>query len=339
MHIYRYIKNISIVDLLKTDLVLLFIITLLLLYPRFRIYDNEYYLSIYNSIPFLEMYKIQRYISNNSLEPFFVIIFSFLKTIGLSYLSSIFILSFLSIMLIYRSMKVISINITLSLVVYLFLYIFSLQLGQIRQAIAFSFILFSLIYVKEGCLIRFLICVLIGFLFHYSAIIFFPVYFILKIELKKKYLHYFFLFSIFLFLVVEYSHFSFLFMPGDIIGINKLKIYSVFMVGSYNILSVIEKLIFGIVFYFLFDNEDINDFFPFFKKLVFIYFFGFFIFFPLINSSTIVAYRGSLYFFGVIIFLIPPISFAIKKSNHKKMFFIGIITFLVSRFALKMYLI
>ncbi len=77
-------------------------------------------------------------------------------------------------------------NKMLSFFIYICGTFFFFSLNGIRQAIAMSFFYYSFRYVKEKKLYKYIICNLCGFLFHNSAILFLPLYFILSKNFSKK---------------------------------------------------------------------------------------------------------------------------------------------------------
>ncbi len=79
-------------------------------------------------------------------------------------------------------------NSMISLIIFLAGGFYFFAMNGIRQAIAISLFYYSLIYLKQKNVKKYFIANLIGFLFHSSAIIFFPLYFFLDKKIKKKYL-------------------------------------------------------------------------------------------------------------------------------------------------------
>ena len=79
-------------------------------------------------------------------------------------------------------------NICLSYFIYLGLPVFLLLFSGIRQSIAIGLCFYSIIYIQEKKLFKFVAIIIIATLFHSSAIIFlisYPLYY-LKVSLKKK---------------------------------------------------------------------------------------------------------------------------------------------------------
>lgn len=84
--------------------------------------------------------------------------------------------------------------------------LFVYSLSAIRQSIAMNIIIFSIMYIYENKFLNFLLAILIASLFHWTAIMIFPMYFVYKIFLKtdlKKSMMYFTLSIPIYFFIVE----------------------------------------------------------------------------------------------------------------------------------------
>lgn len=107
-------------------------------------------------------------------------------------------------------------NVIISILVYFAFGYFSYSLGIFRQMIAGSIILCSLTFIFERKIIKFLLMVLLASLFHSTALIVIPLYFIYKINYKAIYFisilsqifMYFFGRQIILFVFLHISNFS-----------------------------------------------------------------------------------------------------------------------------------
>src|SRR5690625_2426648 len=74
----------------------------------------------------------------------------------------------------------------LSLGLYISFNFYAFTFSGLRQGIAYGIILISYDFIVKRKLYKFVICVLIASLFHQSALIFLPAYFLAKIEINKK---------------------------------------------------------------------------------------------------------------------------------------------------------
>lgn len=137
-------------------------------------YENMKYLnykdvidnSLYGNQKDLAFYLFSKFLSN----------FNFSSRGYISVLSLIFLMSFFKTVNLYSPLPL------LSIVSFLSLGYFSFSLTGLRQSIALAFILFSYQYFKENKIFRFIITVVIGSLFHSSALIFLIVYPFSKIK-------------------------------------------------------------------------------------------------------------------------------------------------------------
>lgn len=73
----------------------------------------------------------------------------------------------------------------LSLIIYVALDFYAFNFAGLRQGIAMALIFFSYKYIVENKTFKYLFCILLATLFHTSAIVFLPVYFIRKIKINK----------------------------------------------------------------------------------------------------------------------------------------------------------
>lgn len=81
-------------------------------------------------------------------------------------------------------------NFALSLLLFYGMYFFLYETTALRQGVAFCFTLYSLRYIVERKALPFCICIALGFLFHSSALLFLPAYWIaswLKVSTRQAY--------------------------------------------------------------------------------------------------------------------------------------------------------
>ena len=81
-----------------------------------------------------------------------------------------------------------SISLVFPLIVWLSLYGFETEMNQLRSSKAVSLYLFSLKYVKERKLIKFLLLILLAYTFHHVSLIFVPTYFLHRRVLPLKWM-------------------------------------------------------------------------------------------------------------------------------------------------------
>lgn len=96
--------------------------------------------------------------------------------------------SIVSIAGIYYYIKDNSKNYISSILIFVTFNYYAFLFSILRQAIAMSILLFSIKYIKEKKVYKFLILVVLAALFHKTALIFLPMYFIANIKISRKYL-------------------------------------------------------------------------------------------------------------------------------------------------------
>lgn len=115
----------------------------------------------------------------NSYEPGFIYIIKICRLLGLGPESFFFILAFLQIFFLYFSFrKNTSVTIFLPSALILTGIAMSGYMNNIRQTIAFCIFVFSVHYIAKRNFFRYLLCVATAFLFHKSAVILLPLYWI-----------------------------------------------------------------------------------------------------------------------------------------------------------------
>lgn len=136
---------------------------------------------------FSEMfYKIQSGAKVKEVEITFVYLNEFL---GKYYKSSqvLFIItSLITISLIVKSIYDYSINRNLSIILFITLGYYQGSFNGFRQYIAIAICIYSIRYIFNKNLFKYIIAILIGSLFHSSALVFIPIYFVNKIKISKK---------------------------------------------------------------------------------------------------------------------------------------------------------
>jgi hypothetical protein len=145
--------------------------------------DYVGYLDDYNSFNIANSFKDSRY------ELGYYSLMYFLKFLSLSYPFLFITVSFLQILFVYKWAK--NYKYLLPWIVFFYfttLYLFE-SMNVMRQALAFSILLFSTIYIQKTQLIRFILFVLLAASFHKSALIFVIFYFLInRVWIKNKYI-------------------------------------------------------------------------------------------------------------------------------------------------------
>jgi hypothetical protein len=119
-------------------------------------------------------------------EKLYVFFNYLLKQVYNNYSFFIFILFSFSFSLKYYIIKLYSPDVFLSLMIYIFGVFLIYDLNGLRQGMAMAFVLLSIPLIVNNKFFYFLLIVMIGSLFHVSAIIFLPFYFLAKIKISNK---------------------------------------------------------------------------------------------------------------------------------------------------------
>lgn len=110
----------------------------------------------------------------------------FCNKIGCSYNVFIFIIAAITIILFYLLIKRYSKKPADSIFYFVTLGYYAFLFNIIRQMLAISISLFGIKYIKEKNFIKYLVVIVIASLFHLSALIMIPVYFLLKLPNNRK---------------------------------------------------------------------------------------------------------------------------------------------------------
>ena len=140
----------------------------------------------------------------SDVEVGYALVNKFLYVLGFSYPAIFILVAFGQIYFFLKGVEAFDKKILPFVVFFYFttLYLF-LSLNVLRQTLAFSIFVFSLRYIQHKNLFKYLITILFAFIFHRSAIILFPLYFIANIDylLRHRRLQLVLYFSTFLFSV------------------------------------------------------------------------------------------------------------------------------------------
>lgn len=119
-------------------------------------------------------------------ETGFIILCSVFKQFGLGLQVLFFFVTLFNITLITKSLSHYTKYIVTGLFVYYSVVYLKMEFATIRQAIAASICFFSFRYIQERKMWKYFILIFIAFLFHRSALIMFPLYFLLNIRFSNK---------------------------------------------------------------------------------------------------------------------------------------------------------
>lgn len=124
-------------------------------------------------------------IAGSQTEPAFRLINLIIFLLGLNVQFVFLISSLITFTLFYKGIKRNSDNLFLSVFILLFCGFFIESLNIIRQYIAISIFFYSIRYIIDKDLVKYLICIALATCFHYSAILLILAYFLLNINVGK----------------------------------------------------------------------------------------------------------------------------------------------------------
>lgn len=125
-------------------------------------------------------------IFSGAFEPGFILYTSLCKKIIDNYFIWIFFSALIDVLLLYVIFKRYSSNVILSFIVFISFMGILLEFNLLRNSKAIMFFLLSLKYVETKNFIKYSFLNILGMLFHFSAILYFPLYFILNRRINKK---------------------------------------------------------------------------------------------------------------------------------------------------------
>lgn len=162
--------------------------------------DWRAYVDYYTGTPGLFDIKFSEY----SREWLFFLFFSFFKTFGCPYQVAFFFFSLVtSWVLLYAIKKFYNRYLFLSFLIYFSYHFLQYETNMIRHGMAASWIFLSMYYSSKENLKKYIICVMVAFMFQSIGIIFLPFYWLYRINLNKKWLLVIFGACLFVFISID----------------------------------------------------------------------------------------------------------------------------------------
>ena len=292
------------------NILLIFCFILMFIVAGFRYqvgYDFNSYERIYNNIT-LSNFR------GNNLEIGFSLFVCLLKRIGFGFPVMMISIAMASLFIKYRVIKEYSVYPFISMLVYFSANFIIQDFGQIRQGLAIAFTLYSIKYIKEKKLYKYLIIIFMAIMFHYSAVLFLPMYWLSRINVNKKVIATAFV----------VSGVFFVFSKSGLLDYLVLKVidqpyitykYVAYMSGEGGIgifkLTFLSRLVIFALFYLLRDKIKENC--ECYNILAMAYLVSIFMYVAF-NFNGALATRGALYFKIVEILIIPQIIYAVKDK-------------------------
>ncbi|WP_338587934.1 EpsG family protein [Clostridium baratii] len=255
-----------------------------------------------------------------------MIIFS--NNLGLSYNTFLLIVSAITMCLFYFLIKKYSRKPASSIFYFVVLGYYAYSFNIIRQMLAISISLFGIKYIKEKKFIRYLVVILIASIFHSTALIMIPVYFLLKLKnnIKNNVIIIFlcgimpFLYTkIFTFIVTNFKQYNsyatindFTFTkPGSgtyVIGFINFILFLIFLINKNKLKRI----------------DEMND--------NYIKLFSYSLIFTGLSFVNSVAVRGGYYLSIYLIFLLPNLANILFKEEHRKLEILIMLLFVIYYF-------
>ncbi|MGL6064072.1 MAG: EpsG family protein [Fusobacteriaceae bacterium] len=261
----------------------------------------------------------------------FVKLRNLFQMLGFNYNYFLMFLSFLFIFTLYYLFITYSTQPTFSLLIYFSLFYFWQNFTILRNFIAIIIFWLGIKYIVENNFIKYIVLCIVAFLFHKSAIIAFPMYFILKLKPRKKIITLVFIVSLILNI---FSNLVFS-INIEMFGLSERLLRYVNINEHGNKLEYLEMLVLNIVLYIaLFKRREAED-----EKLVLekeeIIFYNM-SFISLVIFTIFLRYAIVLrfleYFRLGIALIIPYIIFKIKNENYRYLAAFILILYLFYRF-------
>lgn len=278
-------------------------------------------------------------ISSFSDLPFADLGFSFLiiliKTFGGGIQTLFLIVAVVAFSLLRQSLKIYFPHILTSLFLYYGFIFFNMEMNLIRQGLALNIFLFALQYIRSRQPVKYMFCILMAILMHWSAIILVPVYFIVDRDYSSKLVTILFLSFVFLFLFKVSLGTYILDFVYDYFATETMKeridLYTTSIWVSNRQLGL--SFFFNIIvfFVFLYHRKKLAEryqYFNMFFNLFILHCFFYFVLFDFIEISD----RLRLYM-NIYVFALPCLYsvFANQASKIIVLFFIGLSGFAFSR--------
>lgn len=160
----------------------------LLFFAGFRYetgHDWINYLEVFRSVPTLG-HLWHSYLENAGTEPGFTLLNSIVKTFGGGIQVVYFVVAFISLYFFYKAIAQFSSNRMLSVLLFFCLAYLFLIFSIIRQGLAVSICFFALRFILERKMWKYFLCVALAMMFHYTAVIMLPLYFILNKRIPQQ---------------------------------------------------------------------------------------------------------------------------------------------------------
>ena len=246
------------------------------------------------------------------------------------------IITFLTIIIFYKAILDYKEKISLGFMFFLYLFLnFTTSFNIIRQALAMVIVLYSYKFMFKRNFIKFLLTIIIASMFHITALIFLPFYFICSDKLNKNKKTKFIKICaiiVVIFIVLNYADLIST-MSTNIEGLERYESYSQEKVSE-NREAILDLAILVILFFFrkrLIEYDNKND------TLIFLYLIGFL--FTLTGYRSAFVKRIAMYFEISSVMLIATFPQLFKNNAQKMLVYFLIILYAIGMFIISTYVL
>jgi len=287
-------------------LALFFIFLLAFAGLRYKVgYDYDSYKSIFDTVTmknFMSLYIEVGYTGLNAV----------LKTLGFGFEAVIFVVAAWSLFFKYEAIRKYSIYPFVSLILYFSSNFIIQDFGQIRQGLAIAMTLYSIGSIKERNLIKFLVLMGIAMSFHYTAVLFVPLYFLGNIKLSYKQMLAIVAASIMFYVMILMGVFEYFIthvLHSEYI-LWKYQYYSGEPLGFFDFTFIFRVFVFAAFVYLGDKIKPVCKYYDILRNGYFIAIIMYIVF----NTNEGLATRGALYYKTFEIILVPYIIYAVKNK-------------------------
>lgn len=251
----------------------------------------------------------------SDIELGYRILNSIIKSIGLGFQSILLLTNLFLMYTLYYFIKKHSKKYMLSLLLYYSIFFLHFNMSLIRQGIALSFFMISIDMIMDQNLLKFLITVLIGALFHISILIVIPVYFLRTIKISKgNLLIILFVSYIIRILNISISSMIFFILP-DFITSDLVHYINTYQNVSFFTFGNLERFIMAIVLIFTYEKlVKINK-----DNILYFNIYIIYLLFNLLLFENIGILTRIRFYFQLQYIIIIPILLGLLKDNFSKM--------------------
>ncbi|MGU8826011.1 EpsG family protein [Clostridium perfringens] len=225
--------------------------------------------------------------------------------------------SFIILYLIHKTLKRYSISYTLSMFLFVTLYFYYNSFNIIRQYISIAIVFFSIKYLINRNLKKFLICIFIATMFHMTALLILPFYWIVN----KRFNSIVYLSVIILTILISFLSPILISLILKIFPKYSLYLNTTFTLNSNKSIIIIIALVFIYSYLNINKINKVQE-----NGIILINLTFFALIFAILSSKNIMIYRVTMYFYTFIILLIPICIEIIDKRIKPLVYYILILS-------------